>query len=81
MANSDTGYTKKCKHLLMVLNYIKEQIALGQIEARKVYGKLNYADIYTKPLRSPDFTHMAHKILGQPAPPFVNIPHPPILPA
>ena len=26
MANSDTGYTKKCKHFLMVLNCIKEQI-------------------------------------------------------
>ena len=40
MANSDSGYTKKYKHFLMVLNYIKE-IALGQIEARKIYGKLN----------------------------------------
>ena len=27
MTNSDSGYTKKCKHFLMVLNYIKEQIA------------------------------------------------------
>jgi hypothetical protein len=35
LANSDSGYTKKCKHFLTVLNYIKEQIALGQIEARK----------------------------------------------
>ena len=51
----------------MVLNYIKEQIALGQIEARKIYGKLNNADMHTKPLRSSDFAHMAHKILGQPA--------------
>jgi hypothetical protein len=51
----------------MVLNYIKEQIALGQIEARKIYGKLNNADMHTKPLRSSDFMHMAHKILGQPA--------------
>jgi hypothetical protein len=66
MANNDSGYTKKCKHFLMVLNYIKEQIALGQIEARKIYGKLNNADMHTKPLRSSDFAHMAHKILGQP---------------
>ena len=51
----------------MVLNYIMEQIALGQIEARKIYGKLNNADMHTKPLRSSDFMHMAHKILGQPA--------------
>ena len=69
MANSDSGYTKKCKHFLMVLNYIKEQIALGQIEARKIYGKLNTADMHTKPLRSAEFLAMAHKILGHPPPP------------
>ena len=69
MANNDSGYTKKCKHFLMVLNYIKEQIALGQIEARKIYGKLNTADMHTKPLRSSEFLTMAHKILGQPSPP------------
>jgi hypothetical protein len=48
MANSDSGYTKKCKHFLMVLNNIKVQIALGQIEARKIYGKLNNADMLSK---------------------------------
>jgi hypothetical protein len=79
MANSDSGYTKKCKHFFMVLNYIKEQIALGQIEARKIYGKLNNADMHTKPLRSSDFAHMAHKVLRHPAPPIVHIPPPPIL--
>ena len=69
MANSDSGYTKKCKHFLMVLYYIKEQIALGLIEARKIYGKLNTADMHTKPLRSAEFLAMAHKILGHPPPP------------
>ena len=34
MANNESGYTKKCKHFLIILNYIKEQIALGQIEAQ-----------------------------------------------
>ena len=42
--------------------------SLGQIEARKIYGKLNNADLHTKPLRSSAFQHMAHKILGQPPP-------------
>jgi hypothetical protein len=74
MANNDSGYTKKCKHFLMVLNYIKEQIASGQIEARKIYGKLNNADMHTKPLRSSDFAKIAHKILGQPAPSPVTTP-------
>jgi hypothetical protein len=47
MANNDSGYTKKCKPFLMVLNYIKEQMALGQIEARKIYGKLNNPGMHT----------------------------------
>ena len=51
----------------MVVNYVKEQIATGQIEARKIFGKLNNADLHTKPLRSQAFTHMAAKILGQPS--------------
>ncbi len=67
MANNDTSYAKKCKHFLMVVNYVKEQIATGQIEARKIFGKLNNADLHTKPLRSQAFTHMAAKILGQPS--------------
>eukprot|EP01036_Dinobryon_divergens_P061768 gene61768-biopygen26091 len=68
MANNDSGYAKKCKHFLMVINYVKEQVSLGQIEARKIFGKLNNADLHTKPLRSSSFPHMAHRILGQPAP-------------
>ncbi len=62
----------------MVLNYIKEQITLGQTEARKIYGKLNNVDMHTKPLRSADFKNMAHKILGhssQPNIPTICSPH------
>ena len=51
----------------MVLNYVKEQISTGQIEARKIFGKLNNADLHTKPLRSSAFPTMAHRILGQPS--------------
>jgi hypothetical protein len=69
MSNNDTAYAKKCKHFLMVLNYVKEQISIGQIEARKIYGKLNNADLHTKPLRCPAFAQMADKILGQPTKP------------
>ena len=76
MANNDSGYAKKCKHFLMVINYVKEQVSLGQIEARKIFGKLNNADLHTKPLRSSSFQHMAHKILGQPAPITIITPSP-----
>jgi hypothetical protein len=74
LANTETSYAKKCKHFLMVLNYIKEQISLGQIEARKIYGKLNNADLHTKPLCSSAFLTMAHKILGQPPPIETHLP-------
>jgi hypothetical protein len=67
MANNDSAYTKKCKHFMMVINYVKEQISLGQIEARKIHGKLNIADLHTKPLRCSAFATMAKRILGQPA--------------
>ena len=75
MVNSDSGYTKKYKHFLMVLNYIKE-IALGQIEARKFTG----SSTITTPLRSSDFANMANKILRQPAPTIVHTTPLPILP-
>jgi hypothetical protein len=78
LANTETSYAKKCKHFLMVLNYIKEQISLGQIQARKIDGKLNNADLHTKPLRSSAFRTMAHKILGKP--PLVETPSPPTQP-
>jgi hypothetical protein len=52
MANNDTSYAKKYKHFLMVVNYVKEQIATEQIKTRKIFGKLNNADLHTKPLRS-----------------------------
>jgi hypothetical protein len=68
LANMETSYAMKCKHFLMVLNYIKEQMSLGQIEARKIYGKLHNADLHTKLLRSSAFRTMAHKILSQPPP-------------
>jgi hypothetical protein len=48
----------------MVVSYVKEQIALDKIQARKIYGKLNNADLHTKPLRCPSYTAMAHRILG-----------------
>ena len=65
MANNDSRYTKKCKHFLMVSNYSKEQIVLGLIEARKIYGKVNTAEMHTKPLRSSELLSIAHKILDQ----------------
>ena len=56
MANNDTSYAKKCKHFLMVVNYIKEQIATGQMEARKIFGKLNNSASPARHPRKPTLT-------------------------
>ena len=53
MANNESGYTKKCKHFLIVLNYIKEQIVLGQIEAQDLRQAKHCARTCTRSLFAP----------------------------
>ena len=40
--------TRKCKHFLMILNYVREQVELGFIELRKIGTKENFIDVLTK---------------------------------
>jgi hypothetical protein len=51
--NNESGYTKKCKHFLIVLNYIKEQIVLGQIEAQDLRQAKHRARTCTRSLFAP----------------------------
>ena len=45
-------YAKKCKHFLVVINYVvREQINLGLIKINKIAGTKNNADLLTKKLR------------------------------
>ena len=60
-----SAYVKKCKHFLMILNYVKEQVALGIVDIRKIKGTLNWADLHTKKVRDPSFETHADGILGQ----------------
>jgi hypothetical protein len=60
----ETAYTKKCKHFIMLINYIKEQVTLGLIKILKIDGQLNRADLHTKILRDSSFMTKAHGILG-----------------
>ena len=68
ITTDDQAYLKKCKHFLMVINYIRDQVDLGMIE---IAGEDNMADLHTKPLRDGAFERHAPKILGEkrPAPP------------
>jgi hypothetical protein len=61
ITTDDQAYLKKCKHFLMVINYIREQV-------QKIAGEDNMAELHTKPLRDGAFERHAPKILGEKQP-------------
>ena len=67
VSNVESTYLKKCKHFIMVVNYVREQLELGLIQALKIKGELNNADLQTKKLRDKSFATKAVNILGSPA--------------
>jgi len=68
ITTDDQAYLKKCKHFLMVINYIREQVDMGLVEIQKIAGEDNMADLHTKPLRDGAFERHAPKILGEKRP-------------
>ena len=64
ISNDETGYLKKCKHFLMLINYVKEQVNLGLIALHKVNGKINNSDTLTKKLRDNSFAPKTDSIMG-----------------
>ena len=62
--NEESAYLKKCKHFIMVVNYVREQLGLGLIQDLKIKGELNNADLHTKKLRDNSFAVKADNILG-----------------
>jgi hypothetical protein len=68
VSNEESAYLKKCKHFIMVVNYVREQLLeLGLIQVIKIKGELNNADLYTKKLRDKSFATNADNVLGSPA--------------
>ena len=65
ISTDDAAYLKKCKHFLMVINYVREQVDLGLIEILKINGEDNIADALTKPLRDGKFERHVPYILGE----------------
>ena len=64
ITNDETAYMKKCKHFMMLINYVREQVELGLIDVLKVKGTMNESDAFTKKLRSMSFADLVNKILG-----------------
>ncbi len=61
ISNEESAYLKKCKHFIMVVNYVREQLELGLIQVLKIKGELNNANLHTKKLRDKSFAVKADK--------------------
>jgi hypothetical protein len=64
LSSSLTARVKKSKHFLMLVNFIREQVADGLIELRKVPTEDNHADVLTKALFGSAFEEKAKYLLG-----------------
>ena len=65
VTTEENAYMKKCKHFIMVINYVREQVDLGIIKIDKILGTENTADLLTKKLRDGTFRDKASKLLGR----------------
>ena len=59
------GKITRCKHFLMLVSFVREQVENGLIELRKIRTEENMADILTKAVDGSDFETKALKLLGQ----------------
>jgi hypothetical protein len=67
VSNAESAYLKKCKHFIMVVNYVREQLELGLMQVIKIKGELNNSDLHTKKLiRDKSIATKADNILGSP---------------
>jgi hypothetical protein len=64
LSQSLSGRVNKCKHFLMLVHYIREQVAAGLIEISKVPTEENVADLLTKGLTGQSFLQKADHLLG-----------------
>ena len=47
VTTDESAYAKKCKHFLMLINYVREQVDLGIIKVLKIPGQNNMSDVLT----------------------------------
>ena len=66
VTTEENAYAKKCKHFLMVINYVREQTNLGLIKIKKIVGTKNHPDLLTKKLRDGIFLPKRNELLGLP---------------
>jgi len=66
VTSDESAYMKKCKHFLMLINYVREQVDLGIIKLLKIPGTQDMSDVLTKPnFNEKDFETKTDSILGK----------------
>jgi hypothetical protein len=65
VTSSMAGRVKRCKHFLMLVNFVKEQVESGLIQLEKVDTKLNVADLLTKIVTGREFGVKAALLRGE----------------
>ena len=65
LTNNLAPKAKKCKHFLMLINFIKEKIEQGIINVQHIDTNENIADVLTKLLTGFPFQSKADKLLGR----------------
>ena len=59
-----TSRAKRCKHFLMIVNWIREHVEAGLIELRQIPDEANVADVLTKIITGKSFKTKAGRLLG-----------------
>jgi len=65
LANDYSGNHKRVKHYLTRVNFMIEQVRMGNIALQHVASEHNVADILTKPLGPTDFLRLCPYLLGE----------------
>jgi hypothetical protein len=61
----DRAMPKHSKHFIMLVNYVRELIDVGELEIRKVGTNFNFSDILTKHVQGRDYLYKAQQMLGR----------------
>ena len=64
LANDGDKYRPRTKHLSLKWHHFRDQIKQGWLKVRKIDTKVNWADIFTKPLPKPHFEFLRDAMMG-----------------
>jgi len=64
LVSSPHSKTKRCKHFMMLVNWVRERVLYGYLELRKVPTADNVADILTKIITCGEYVSKAHLLMG-----------------